>query len=144
MSALAVDPNRGVLGAATAAMWLGAAGAGVLCFIAVFASISVQVRARRKERLILRALGVTDREVAADRSAEIVTVATTGVLSGLGAGLIVAQLTISPLARAAVPGSYSAIETVTSFHTLGLSVGLSIFAVGLAVSTLSYVRRVMR
>ena len=144
VSALAADPNRGVLGAATAAMWLGAAGAGVLCFIAVFASISVQVRARRDERVILRALGVTDREVAADRSAEIVIVATTGVLSGLGAGLIVAQLTISPLARAAVPGSYSAIETVTSFHPLGLFVGLSIFVVGLAVSTLSYVRRVIR
>jgi len=144
VKALAADPDRGVLGAASAAMWLGAAGAGVLCFIAVFASISVQIRARRNERLIVRALGVTDREVAADRSAEVVIVATTGVLSGLGAGLIVAQLTISPLARAAVPGSYAAIETVTGFHSLGLAIGLSLFVVGLAISTLSYIQRVIR
>jgi len=92
----------------------------------------------------LRALGVTDREVAADRSAEVVIVATTGVLSGLGAGLIVAQLTISPLARAAVPGSYAAIETVTGFHSFGLAIGLSLFVVGLAISTLSYIQRVIR
>ncbi|MET0888062.1 MAG: FtsX-like permease family protein, partial [Mycetocola sp.] len=144
VSALAVDPNRGILGAAVAAMWVGAAGAGVLCFIAVLVSMSVQVRARRNEGLILRALGVTDREVATDRSAEVVIVAIAGLLSGLGAGLIVAKLTISPLARAAVPGSYAAIETVTGFHPFGLFIGLAILLVGLAMSTLLYIRRVIR
>jgi phage FluMu protein gp41 len=141
VSALAVDANRGILGAAAGAMWLGAAGAGALCFIAVFAGVTVQVRTRRNESFVLRALGVPNREIAARRSAELVIVAAAGTLAGLGAGLIAARLTIAPLARAAVPGSYSAIDTVIGFHAGGLVVGLVALVVGLGVSVLYYVRR---
>jgi ABC-type lipoprotein release transport system permease subunit len=143
VSAVAVDENRGILGAAAGAMWLGASGAGVLCVIAVFASADVQVRTRRDETFILRALGVSDREIVAGRTVELVIVATTGILTGIGAGLIVAGLTIAPLARAAVPGSYSAIATVTDFHLLGLTIGLSALFVGLGISLAHYARRVI-
>ena len=143
VSASAIDTNRGILAAAASAMWLGAAGTGVLCFIAVIASAGVQVRTRRDERFILRALGVSDREVASGRSVEVVIVASAGILAGLGAGLIVTGLTIAPLARAAVPGSYSAIDTVIGVHPLGLLIGLLGLVVGLGFSLLHYARRVI-
>jgi hypothetical protein len=144
VSALAVDSNRGILSAAAQALWLGAAGAALLCFIAVTASGAVQVRTRRGEAGVLRALGVSDREIAYGRRAELGIVLALGILVGLGSGFVVTVLTIAPLARAAVPGSYDAIATLVGFQPLGLLLGLVVLVVGFSFGLVYYGRRVTR
>jgi hypothetical protein len=144
VSSGAVDANRGILAAAARALWLGAVGASLLCFIAVTASVLTQERTRRDETFILRALGVSDREIAAGRQLELALVVAVGLLVGLGAGLVVAVLTIGPLARAAVPGSYNAIATSLSVQPFGLAAGLLALVIGFAIGLVLYGRRVSR
>ena len=144
VSALAVDTNHELLGAAARALWLGAAGAALLSFIAVAASAAIQLSTRRGETFILRALGVSNREIAAGRRAEIAGVIALGILMGLAAGLVVTVLTVTPIARAAVPGSYEAIATVVAFQPFGLVAGLVVLVVGFGVGLIVYARRVTK
>jgi hypothetical protein len=144
VSALAVDANREMVAAVAHALWLGAAGAGLLSFIAVGASAAVQVRARRGETLIVRALGVSDRDIATGRRAELAIVLGVGLLIGLASGLIVSVLTVPLLARAAVPGSYAAIATPLGIHPVGLVTGLVVLAAGFSVALFLYGRSLIR
>lgn len=141
---LAADPDRGILGAAAAALWIGAAGAGILAVIALIAVVGAQVRSRRGEIRVLRALGVSDRALARGRQAELAIVLLLGIVTGAAAGAAVTTLTIPALARAAVPGAFEALDTPVGVQPLGLAVGIAALVFAFAVALADYGRRVVR
>lgn len=144
VSALSTDDNRAILGSAATALWIGAAGGGILSVVAVIAVVGAQVRSRRGEVDVLRALGVSDRELAATRRAELGAALAVGLIVGVLSGLVVTLLTIPALARAAVPESYAAIATTVGIHPLGLGIGLGAFALSFGIIGVEYGRRVTR
>ena len=130
----ALDPGgRQVLGSAAAALWWGTAACALLAIIAVGAASRAQLRSRRADIAVLRAVGLSAREQANVRAGEQTLILGTGVLAGLLAGAAVAMLTIPQLARAAVPEPYTAIETALVVDPIGLGIGLGALLAGLAV-----------
>jgi ABC-type antimicrobial peptide transport system permease subunit len=103
--------GRQVLGSATTALWAGAVGCGILALIGVAVAARAQLRSRRGEVAVLRAVGLGSRAQAGIRARELGVVIGTGLLAGLGAGTIVALLTVPQLARAAIPAPYPVIGT---------------------------------
>ncbi len=141
---LAADPDRGILGAAATALWIGAAGAGILAVIALIAVVGAQVRSRRGEIAVLRALGVSDRTLARGRQAELAIVLLFGLVTGAAAGGVVTALTIPALARAAVPGAFVALDTAVGVQPLGFALGIAALIIAFAVVLAADGRRVVR
>jgi hypothetical protein len=137
------DPaGRTVLGSAVTALWLGAAGCGVLAVIALLAVVRAQLRSRRLDVAVLRALGLTSRDQGSMRRAELSFVLGYGALTGLVAGAVVTFLTMAQLARAAVPEPYDTIATGLHIDLIGLGAGLGALAVAVAVIVVVYAARV--
>ena len=86
------------------ALWLGALGALLLAAATLLAGNGMVSRARSGELRVLRALGMSRREIAAARRLEIVVVVAFGVLLGAASGVVSAVLTVSDLARSATIG----------------------------------------
>lgn len=120
VQSLAVDPSRGILQSGSIALWAGAAGAVLLALVAVAAVIGAQLRARRPEALVLRALGLGARAIGALRRAELAAALAVGVVVGLAAGLAVTLLTVPALARAAVPDPFPSVPTTVAIAALAL------------------------
>lgn len=130
----AVDAaGRQVLGSATTALWAGAAGCGILALIGVAVAARAQLRSRRGEVAVLRAIGLGPGGQAGIRARELGVVIGTGLLAGLAAGAIVALLTVPQLARAAIPAPYPVIGTRIGIDLIGLGVALGGLIVALAV-----------
>lgn len=128
------DPaGRQVLGSAVIALWAGSAICGVLALIGVSAAARAQLRSRRGEVAVLRAIGLGSGTQAGIRIRELTIVLGTGVLAGLLAGGVVALLTVPQLARAAVPDPYPAIGTSVAVDLPGLGIGLGALVIALAV-----------
>lgn len=144
VASLTVDADRAILSSAATALWIGAAGTGVLAVVALVAVAGSQARSRRGEVLVLRALGVSDRELASSRRLELGTVLAAGVVVGVLAGLVVTVLTIPALARAAVPGSYGALATTVGVQPVGLGIGLAALCGALGILLAVYGRRAVR
>jgi hypothetical protein len=139
----AEDPaGRTVLGSAVVALWLGAIGCGVLAIIAILAVVRAQLRSRRLDVAVLRALGLTSREQGAMRRAELSFVLGYGGVTGLLAGAAVTFLTMSQLARAAVPDPYDTIATGLGIDLIGLGGGLGLLGIAVAVIVGVYAARV--
>lgn len=120
-----VDPaGRQVLGSAAAALWWGAAACGLLAIIAVTAASRAQLRTRRADIAVLRALGMSAREQAGVRSTELALILGTGLVAGLVGGGAVVLLTVPQLALAAVPQPYASIRTEVVVDLAGLAIGL--------------------
>ncbi|CAN5266247.1 hypothetical protein BH11ACT5_BH11ACT5_28010 [soil metagenome] len=141
---LAVDANRGILASAATALWIGAGGAGILAVVALIAVVGAQLRSRRPEIAVLRALGVSDRALARARQAEIGIVLALGAVVGLVSGAVVTVLTIPALARAAVPGSFASLATTVGVQPLALALGVGALGAAFAVVLAVYGRRVTR
>jgi len=141
---LRADPDRSILASAGTALWIGAAGAGILALVALVAVVGAQLRARRDEMLTLRALGVSDRELAGSRQAELGVVLAAGAIVGLAAGALATVLTIPALARAAVPEAYASLATVVGVQPLGLAVGLVALLLAFGAVLVVYGRGVTR
>ncbi|MBN9240553.1 MAG: hypothetical protein BGO97_12645 [Micrococcales bacterium 70-64] len=141
---LTVDADRGILSSAATALWIGATGAGILAMVALVAVAGSQARSRRGEVLVLRALGVSDRELSASRRLELGSVLVVGVVVGLLAGVVVTVLTIPALARAAVPGAYGALATTVGVQPLGLGIGLAALCCAMGILLAVYGRRAAR
>lgn len=121
----AVDAaGRQVLGSATTTLWAGAAGCGILALIGVAVAARAQLRSRRGEVAVLRAIGLGPGAQAGIRARELGVVIGTGLLAGLAAGAIVALLTVPQLARAAIPAPYPVIGTRIGIDLIGLGVAL--------------------
>ncbi|MEO7896111.1 MAG: FtsX-like permease family protein, partial [Pseudolysinimonas sp.] len=128
------DPaGRQVLGSAAIALWAGAAVCGVLALIGVAAAARAQLRSRRGEVAVLRAIGLGAGDQAGIRARELGIVLGTGLLAGLLAGATVSLLTVPQLARAAIPVPYPAIGTELSVDLAGLGAALLALVVALTI-----------
>lgn len=136
--------TEAILLPAVIALWVGAAGAIVLALLAVFATAMTLLTARRGEAVLLRALGVTAGQQARGRSAELVAVLGVAAMLGILGGLLVAAVTVSSLARSAVSAAPADLHA-----RFGLDLGpaaalLALLALGVAIVTSDYARRVRR
>ncbi|QNE45493.1 FtsX-like permease family protein [Glaciihabitans sp. INWT7] len=144
VGALVASEDRRVLGSAVTALWFGAVGAGILALIALVTVAGAQLSTRAREVFVLRALGISDRQLVSTRRIELGIVAAAGLAVGVGAGIVVAALTLGPLARAAIPASYAALPTEVGIQPLGLAIGLAALALSLGLVIVDYARRVSR
>lgn len=134
--------GRTVLGSAAIALWLGALGCLVLAIITVVAVVRAQLRARRLDVVVLRAIGFGSRDQAGVRRRELGLVLGFGGLAGLVAGVAVSFFTVPQLARAAVVDPYSTVPTPLIIDLIALGAGLLTLIVALLVIVLVYSERV--
>lgn len=134
--------GRTVLGAASIALWLSAAGCLFLTIIAITAVTRAQLRSRQLEVVVLRTLGLGSRAQAAVRRLELQIVLGYGALLGLVSGGAVVALTVPQLARAAVPEPYPSIPTPITVDIAGLAGGFALLCAVLAAIVLVYSGRV--
>jgi hypothetical protein len=141
--AVAGDPaGRAVLGSAAAALWLGAAGCGVLAIITVLAAVRAQLRSRRIDVIVLRAIGLSSRDQAAVRRRELGIVLGYGMLAGLIAGAAVTALTVPQLARAAVVEPFSTVPTPLGVDPVSLGAAAAALVTALLIIAGVYATRV--
>jgi predicted lysophospholipase L1 biosynthesis ABC-type transport system permease subunit len=139
------DPaGRTVLGSAALALWLGALGCLVLAMITVVAVVRAQLRSRRLDVVVLRAIGLGARDQAGIRRRELGLVLGFGILTGLLTGVAVAVLTVPQLARAAVVQPYSTVPTPLDVDLIALGAALGVLLVALAIIVGVYAARVAR
>jgi hypothetical protein len=134
--------GRVVLGSAATALWLGALGCLVLAVIAIVAVVRAQLRARRLDVVVLRAIGLSARDQSKVRRRELGLVLGYGLAIGAVAGLAVSVLTVPQLARAAVVEPYSTVPTPLYFDPLGLALGAAALVIALLVIVAVYTTRV--
>ena len=134
--------GRTVLATAVLAWWLGALGCGLLALLTLVTVGRGQLRSRRGDIAILRALGLTVREQQVLRGRELAWTTVFGLAAGITAGVAVALLVVPQLARAAVPEPYPTIATGLGVHTPGLLVGAVALVGALALGVVGYAWRV--
>ena len=144
VDATATDPSRGILASASIALLVGAAGAALLAIVAVAAVVGAQLRSRRSEVMVLKALGVGSREIATMRRWELGVIMAAGAVIGAIAGTVVALLSVPSLARAAIPGRYQSLPTLLSVDPLSLATGFAVILLLLGAVLLAYGRSVTR
>ena len=142
IDALAVDPARTMLGSAVTALWVGAIGSALLAVVAVSTVAGAQLRSRRAEVVILRAVGLSSGALASIRRRELFIVLGYGILVGLLSGATVTAIVLSSLARAAVPDPYSSLPTSVQIDVPLLAIGLVVFLGLLAAVVAVYGLRV--
>jgi hypothetical protein len=123
---------------ATAALLLGAAGAALLAVAALAAGATLSGAHRRSEPNLLRALGMTARQVSAIVRTELWLVTAIAVVIGLGAGAVVSVLMVSDFARTSLAGLPAALPSPVSFDpavllvwaaiTIAACMGVGVFA----------------
>ena len=126
------------------AFWLAAAGAVVLALAGVLAVALALLRTRRAEVMVLRALGTPPGAQSRGRALELLTVTATSVVLGVGAGTLVAVLTVPPLARATLGDAAEVLPVPlgTSLAPTALLLGLLVAGlVGVAGVVAARVRR---
>lgn len=138
----AIDPSREALRSAVIALWAAALGGLALAVLAVGAATGAQLRDRREEVVVLRAVGLESRRQAAIRRRELLAVLGYGVVAGVVAGGASAMLTLSALARAAVPGRYGSLATVATVDPPVLAIAFGLLIVALLIAAAAYGRRV--
>jgi hypothetical protein len=137
-----LDQSRNILGSAVIALWAAAAGGVALAILAVGAVAGAQLRGRRDEVVVLRAVGVESGRQGAVRRLELLAVLAYGLLAGVLAGLASSLLTASALARAAVPRPYASLATTAMLDPLLLAGGLGLLVAVLLVVAVVYGGRV--
>jgi hypothetical protein len=125
-------PADQVLESARTAIWIAGAATALLAVLALMAGLLAELRARREEVDVLRALGVPPREQARDRAIEWAVLLALGVLVGLADGFLVCGILVPGLARMAVPNAIDALRTGFHVDLLGGLVELVVLAAALA------------
>jgi hypothetical protein len=120
-----LDPDREMLGSAVISLWVAAVGSALLALAALGAVAGAQLRGRRGEVVVLRAIGMGSRQQGRIRRREFDLVTAFGAVVGVLAGLLAALATIAPLARSAVPDSYPEVPTATMFEPISLALALA-------------------
>lgn len=121
---------------------LAAAGAALLALVGVAAVAVAMLRERRHEVVVLRAVGVPPRRQGGGRVAELAVVGGVAILVGLAAGLLVARLVASGLARATLTGVAAAPDVVLRMDAWGVAIPVLVLAVGLVATALAVGARV--
>jgi hypothetical protein len=128
-----VDPVSDMLSIAALVLWVTAIGSAVLALTALGAVVGAQLRSRRDETAVLRALGFSARQQGTLRRRELLAVVGYGALVGVVAGALVVIVVVAVFVRAAVPDSYSGISTEVSVD--GIALGIALGALALTVLT---------
>ena len=121
---LELDPDRDMLGSAAIALWIAAIGSALLALAALGAVSGAQLRGRRGEVVVLKAIGMGSRQQGRVRRREFTLVAGYGAILGLLAGVVAVMATIAPLARSAVPDPFAEVPTSTMFEPISLALAL--------------------
>ena len=140
----ASDPDRAMLGAAAVAVWIAAAASGLLALAAIGAVIGAQLRSRRGEVAVLRAIGVASNEQGAVRRHEFAIVVGYGAVLGVIAGVLTMLVTVTAFARVAVPDPFASLPTLPRFEPVWLPVAVVGFLALIAVAVSVYGRLVTR
>jgi len=133
-----------VLESARTAIWIAGATTALLALLALTAGLLAELRARREEVDILRALGVPPREQARHRASEWAALVALGVVVGLADGFLVCGILVPGLARMAVPNAIDALRTRFHVDVLGGLVELVVLAAALAALLAAVVVSVRR
>ncbi|MDR6970582.1 FtsX-like permease family protein [Leifsonia shinshuensis] len=132
------------LSGAVLSTWLGAAGCALLAVAAVAASISSALRRRRGEVVVLRAVGLSAKQQAWTRRAEVIGVSAAAALFGLAGGVVVVLLVGNTLARLSVVTAPSTLSVQGRVDPLGMGIGVLALVAALAVAVWAYGRSVRR
>lgn len=143
LSSVADDPSRTMLASAAIALWLGAGGSALLAVFAVGATAASQLRARRREVVVLRAIGVSPRMLGSIRLREFGVVLGYATAVGLLIGVSVTYLMVPLFARAAVPAQYESIPTPVQLEPLVAVGAVGALAATLVCMTAVYAGRVI-
>ncbi|WP_296602120.1 hypothetical protein [Nocardioides sp.] len=134
--------GRSVLETGSLMWWWGAAGCGLLALLALDTVARGQLRSRRGDVAVLRALGLSVRGQRRLRGRELAWTVAFGLVAGVVAGIAVALLVVPQLARAAVPEPYPTIATDLGIDLPGLLAGAVLLLGGLAAGVAAYSWRV--
>jgi hypothetical protein len=110
--------SQPILSAALSAFWLAAVAAALLALVAVGAFFTDDVRRRRKDIAVLRALGFSPGQQAAMRGREQLVTTAFAVVVGAIAGAGVTALTVGPFIASTVPASVALVSIVPAFGPL--------------------------
>lgn len=124
--------GRTALGTTARAWWLAAAGCGMLALLTLVTVAHGQLRSRRGDAAVLRALGLSMQEQQRLRGRELVWTVAFALVIGLVAGAAVAALVVPQLARAAVPQPFPTIGTALGVDVPALLGGALLLAGALA------------
>ena len=122
-----------VLATARTVVWIAAGATALLAMLAVAAGLLAELRARRPEAAVLRALGIGGRRQAIARIAELGAMLALGLLAGLVVGTVASALVVRGLARAAVPMAIDALPTPLRVDLPGGFGALGLLVVAAAV-----------
>ena len=120
-----------VLAPALAAFWLAAVAAGVLAIVALAAFLIDDMRGRRGEISVLRALGFSPRDQSSTRGTEQVIVLAFALVVGAVGGAIATAATVGPFLAAVVPAAAAYVKIWPAFDV----VPWLVFCAGLALAT---------
>lgn len=134
--------GRSVLETGARMWWWGAAGCGLLALLALDTVARGQLRSRRGDVAVLRALGLSVRSQQRLRGRELAWTVAFGLVAGLVAGAVVTLLAVPQLARAAVPEPYPTVATSLGVDVPGLLLGLVLLIGGLGIGVAAYAWRV--
>jgi hypothetical protein len=139
------DPGtEALLSAARVALWIGAIGGAALALAALAAVTRSFLRSRASDVVVLRALGQTPRAQALGRARELAAVLGVSLVSGVVGAVIVATLTISDLARAAIPDAPPGLPTPIVLDAVTVAVLGASVVVAIALLVLMHAGQVAR
>ncbi len=140
---VATDPSVAMLASAAFALWLAAAGSVLLAAFAVGATAANVLRARRREVVVLRAIGVSPKTIGTIRRREFWVVLGYATVIGLLIGVAVTYLMVPLFARAAVPNRYADISVSVQLNPVVTLGALSAIAAVLTCVIVFYASRVI-
>jgi hypothetical protein len=121
-----------VLESARTVVWIAGAATALLALLAVAAGLLTELRARRDEVNVLRAVGIGPAAQARNRATEWGILLALGVLTGLVDGFLVCSVLVPGLARTAVPHAIAALRTSFQVDVLGGAVAFAALLLVLA------------
>jgi hypothetical protein len=121
-----------VLASARDVVWVAGLATAMLALFAVGAELSAELRARRQETDILRALGVRPSGQVRVRVTEWAGMFALGLVAGVIDGVVVSALLVPGLARTAVPGAIDVLPTQLRIDPVGgpVAVGVLLLILG--------------
>ena len=132
------DTDRAMLGSTAVAVWIAAGGSAILALAAIGAVIGAQLRSRRHEVTILRAIGVASRSQGAIRRSEFAIVMSYAAVIGIISGAVTVPATMTMFARVAVPNPYASLPTLARLEPTWLPLALITFLVLVAAAVTVY------
>jgi hypothetical protein len=133
-----VGIERAFIDNAVRGLWTGAIGSAVFALLALAAAVAVLLRRRRGEVWVLRAVGVSPREQARLRRAELVTASLYAGVAGVVAGAIVSVLTVAILARSSTPSAPRDLTVIVRFDLVPVAIAVIALAAAFSVVVWRY------